>query len=321
MRIVLSDSEPNLDDGSDESTDLANTTKRCPSHLGSGTKPGSSDTSSNFSYDDIHGASGESHDDTPSVTSNRDPSRRNATTRSDNAAPSQIGGSKTVKRKADMGGIDPHNIINPSPRAPNESDRSQSDNGRPRKSQRLMRGYGESTVSYDTKHHPMDDILWPKYSAKSRGNRKQVAEESSDSDGEIGKDIAVEAPSKKMTSPNPHCRRSSRGIHLSKRPIYSAKWHPLDQMLKDNASSTRVSKGGDRSRSVCKSSESSSTLKDEEESFTISFDDPNHDGDEASELEGRITPISPSQRRSARVSSSRNGPPNYDMKYGHLVRT
>lgn len=218
-----------------------------------------------------------------------------------------------------MGCIDPDNIITPSLRSPNESGLSQSDHRRPRKSQQLTRGHGGSTVSYDMKHHPIDDILQPKYSAKRRGNQRQAAEEPSDSDGEIGEDNEIGTPSK-VTSPNPHYRRSSRGVHLSNRPIYSAKWHPMDQTLKDNATSTRVLKGGDRNRDIRKSIESSPTLKGDEDSSTISLDlHPNHDGDRASELEGRTIPISPGQRRSARVSSSKNRPPNYDMKYSDLI--
>lgn len=332
--IVISDSESDFDNDSDGFTDDASTTKRCSSHLSSKTKRGTSNASDNFNYNNLHGASSESNDDTLSAISNtKNSSYRNATAQSDNAAPSQTGESKILKRKADMGGIDPDNVITPSLRAPNESELSQSDHRRPRKSQRLTRGHGGSTVSYDMKHHPMDDILRPKYSAKRRGNQRQaaeessdsdreidyrqVAEESSDSDRDIDEDNEIGAPSK-ITSPSPHYRRSSRSVHLSNRPIYSAKWHPMDQMLKDNATSTRVLKGGDHDRNIRKSIESSPTLKGDEDSSTISLDlHPNHDGDRASG--GRITPISPGQRRSARVSLSKNGPPNYDMKYGDLI--
>lgn len=318
--IVLSDSESDLDNDSDEFTDDATTTERCPSHLSSKNKPGTSNALDSFNYNNFDGAAGESNDDTLSAISNtQNSSSRNATTRSNNAAPSRSRSSKSVKRKADVGGIDPHNIISPSLRVPNGSDPPHSDHKRPRKSQRPTRGYGGSTVSYDMKHHPMDDILRPKYSAKRRGNQRHAAEESSDSDGEIDEDNEIGAPSK-TTSPNPHRRRSSRSVHRSNRPNYSAKWHPMDQMLKANASPTRGSKGGDRNSKIPKSIESSPTLKGDEDSSTISFDlHPNHDGDRASELEGSIAPITPGQRRSARVSSSKNGPPNYDMKYGFLI--
>lgn len=317
--IVTSDSESDLDNDSDEFTDNANATTQCPSHLSSKTKRGTSNASDNSNYDNLHGASSESNDDTLSaMTTTKNSSCRNATPRSGNTAPSQIEGLKTIKRKADMGGIDPHNIISPF-RAPNESDPSYSDHERPRKLQRLTRGNGVSTVSYDMKHHPMDDILRPKYSAKRRGNQRQVAEESSDSNEETSEDNEIGAPSK-ITSPNPDHRRSSRSVHRSNRPNYSAKWHPMDQMLKENSSSTRGLKGGDRNSKISKSIESSPTLKGDENSSTINFDlHPSCDGDKASELEGSIIPTSPGQRRSARVSSSKNGPPNYDMKYGDLI--
>ncbi len=161
------------------------------------------------------------------------------------------------------------------------------------------------------KHHPVDEILRPKYSAKRRGIVEQVSEESSDSDGED------DAPSGRVATPVPRRRRSSRRIHQSERPIYSAKWHPLDQMLKENSSSTRVSKRGDYSIGNRKSIESSSTLKDEEISITVQSDlDLDGDADRASISGGRPAPINSNQRRSARVSSSKDAPPNYDMKYG-----
>ncbi len=170
------------------------------------------------------------------------------------------------------------------------------------------------------KHHPLDDILRPKYSAKRQGIVDQVSEESSDSDGEIDEDDEVDAPSRRVTAPIPRRRRSSRKIHQSERPIYSAKWHPLDQMLREHSSTVRVSKRGERSKENRKSTESSSTLKDEEISMTAQSDlDLDGDADRVSVSEGGAAPINSNQRRSARVSSSKDAPPNYDMKYGERI--
>lgn len=329
-RVVLSDSESDIGDDSAESTDDAKVTKRSQSHLGSNTRPSlghasnkpnddyPSSASTNYGDDDLGDASGKSDDDTTSATSKkRDPSHCDSTIGSNIDTPSPIGGSKTVKRKADTWDIDPHNIMSPSSQAPNHSELSQNDGKHPGKHQRLTRGHGHSTVSYDMKHHPMDDVLRPKYSAKRRANGKQVPKECSDNDDGSDEDDTDNAPSAKVTSTNAHRRRSSRNIYQSETPIYSAKWHPLDQMLRDNASSTRVSRKHGENKEVRKNSgDSSSTLKDEEDSMNVESDlNSDQDVDRASELVGETASISPGQRRSARVSSSKGTPPNYDMKY------
>lgn len=329
-RVVLSDSEPDLNDDSDKSTADASATKGSPNHLVSNTKPSIGDVFNNFNDDDpgdasdssndddLGDTSGKSDDDIPSATpSNRDSGHRNPPVRSDNYTPSPIGGSKKVKRKADMVGIDLHNIIFPSPRAFNRSDLSRNADERPEKHQRLTRGDGRSTVSYDMKHHPMDDVLGPRYSARRRANGKQAPGESSDSDERINEDDTSDAPSGSLTSPNARRRRSSRKLHQSETPIYSAKWHPLDQMLRDNASSATVSGKDDHSKkSRKKSGDSSTTLKDDHGSMTVSPDlGPDQDVDRASALGFGTAPISPDRRRSTRVSSYKDAPPNYDMKY------
>lgn len=304
--VVLSDSEPDLGDESDISIDV-NATKRIPSHLSPTTEPKIDEVFNNSNDDDPGDASDNSDDGTPSATfKKRDPSHRNPTTRSGNCTPSAIQGLKTVKRKADTGGVDLHNIILPSPRAFNRSDPSGGAGERPGKYQRLTRGQGRSTVSYDMKLHPMDDVLRPKYSANRRANGKQVPEESSDSDEDEN-----DAPKRKVTSPNAHRRRSSRNRHQSETPIYSAKWHPLDQMLRDNASSTTVPEKHDHNRNTRKKSPD----YDDEDSMTINCDD-----ERANESGGETAPISPNRRRSARVSSSKDAQPNYDMKYVHSTR-
>ena len=218
-----------------------------------------------------------------------------------------------------MAGIDAHNIIAPSPRAFNKSNPLQNDDEPPRQCQRHTRGHGRSTVSYDMKYHPMDDILRPNFSATRRANGEQIPEEFRDSKVESDEDDEDEALSK-VTSPNPHRRRSSRNTHLKKRPIYSAKWHPLDQMLKDNASSTRAVADDNHSKNIRRFSESSSTLKDEDSLSISTRFDHGQGADRASELESTTASITSSPRRSARVSSSQKGPPNYDMKYGDSIR-
>ena len=299
--VALSDPEPELDDDSDENTNDANITKRCSSHLGSDREAGTGDASDND--DDLQTASSESNVDTPSMDT-----------------PNQVAASKSIKRKADSGGIDTHNIITPSFRASNGSDPSVNNNESPRKSQRLPRGHGQRTVDYDMKYHPMDDFLRPGCSAKSRTSRKQNPETPSESDGETGDDTEEKALSKRVALPIPHRRRSSRNIHLSGQPIYSAEWHPLDQMLKDNASSQKALEDRIRSKTTGKSSESS-TLKDEEEFSIITSDfDSNLDADKASQVEGKIALIYPNQRRSTRVLSSKVEAPNYNMKYSGLTQ-
>ena len=155
------------------------------------------------------------------------------------------------------------------------------------------------------KLHPMDDILRPIYSAKRRRIRKEMSKESSDGDREIEEDDNNNSPSGELAL-NFSRRRSSRNIHQSEKPIYSAKWHPLDQMLKKNPSST-VAKKDEWSKRIRKESvESSSTLKDQEDPTAVNF---TFALDEDAEV-----PSSLPQRRSARVSSSKHTPPNYDMK-------
>lgn len=259
------------------------------------------DTSDNFNDNDLQSPSNKSNNDTPSPDT-----------------PNQIGESKAVKRKADGEDNDTHSIITTSLRASIGSDPSVNNKERPRKSQRLRSEHGRrSTVDYNMKHHPMDDFLRPRYSAKKRANAKEVSKVSSDSDEEIVDDNKNRV-SGKETSPNSHRRRSSRNMHPKDQPIYSAKWHPLDQMLKDNASSDKVFQACIISKTTYKSGKRPPTLKTEGRSMTITSDDdePDRDAVKDSESGDRIMPNGSGQRRSARISSSKDGPRNYDMKYG-----
>lgn len=308
MRVVISDSEPDLNDDSDDSTGGTNAFQQSP-RLSSTTQPSNGDSS------------GKSHGDTPSpVFGNRDPNHRNPTIRSDNHALSPVERSNIVKRKAEKWGIDPRNIISQSPRDSNESLSSPNDGERPEKRQRLTRGRGRNTVSYDMKHHPMDDILRPKYSAKRRANGNQIPKDSSESDEEMDEDDKNDASSENVAPADPHRRRSSRNIHKSKTPIYSAKWHPLDQMLRDNASSKSIPNKDSHRKKGRKASDSSSTPESEEGPMAVNSDlDPDQDAaDKASELGAWSAPISPDRRRSIRIFS-KDAPPNYDMKYGDSV--
>ena len=200
------------------------------------------------------------------------------------------------------GGLDPRNIISQSPRDSNESLSSPNDGERLEKHQRLTRGRGRNTVNYDMKYHPMDDVLRPKYSAKRRAK-----EDSSESD----EDDTNDASSEKVAPADPHHRRSSRNIHKSKTPIYSAKWHPLDQMLRDNASSKSVPDKNDHPKKSRTISDSSPTLKSEQGSIAVNSD-LNPDQDAADKASG------PDRRRSTRIFS-KDALPNYDMKYGDSV--
>lgn len=153
------------------------------------------------------------------------------------------------------------------------------------------------------KHHPMDDFLWSKFSARGRARGDQAPEKSDNSGSEINKALRRRIPSL-----DSHRRQSSRNIHRSEKPIYNANWHPLDQMLKDNAFSTRTTeKDGSSS-----TEESPRTLKS----------DLNHrqNVDRAPELGCETAPIDPDPRRSARVSSFKGAAPNYDMKYDNPIR-
>ena len=277
------------------------------------------DASNLFNDDDLHDVSDESDNGPPNATSiNRDLTCDIIFTRSDTAS-SQIGRSKAIKRKADTRGVNPHDVVTSSLRVSSGSDPSMNDNERRRKSQRLTRGHGGRTVVYDMKHHPMDDFLRPGYSAKRRANVKQIPEVQSDNDEEMSDDNENEAPSKLVTQSDSQRRRSSRNLRLSDQPIYSAKWHPLDEMLKDNTSSEKSFEGCDRSKASCKSSESPSALNAEKNPITITSDaETDQDAAIISELED-IVPNSPGQRRSARISSSKDGPQNYDMKYYGLI--
>lgn len=221
-----------------------------------------------------------------------------------------------MKRKADTGGVNPHEIVTSSLRVSSGSDLSMNDDERRRKSHRLTRGHGGRMVDYDMKHHPMDDFLRPGYSAKRRAKVKQIPEVQSDNDEEMGDDNENETLSKLMTQSDSHRRRSSRNLHLNDQPIYSAKWHPLNKILKVNASE-KIFEGWDRSKITQKSP---SALNAEEDSITSTSDaKPDQDAVIISELDDTIMPKSPGQRRSARISSSKDGLRNYDMKYGGLI--
>ena len=223
---------------------------------------------------------------------------------------------KAIKRKAD--GEDTLSIITTSLRASNVSDPSVNNKERLRKSQRLRSEHGRgAAVDYNMKHHPMDDFLQPRYPSKRRDSERLVPEVSSNNDEEIHEVNEDEASDMNATS-SLHRRRSPRSLQLSSQPIYSAKWHPLDEILKDNASSETRLEVCDRSKATRKSSESST----DEEDFSIVTSDlnSNPDGDKASEVEGTTALINPHQRRSARVSSSRVKAPNYDMKYSGLTQ-
>ena len=305
-RVVLSDSERELDDASDDFTSDANITKRSSSHLSSDREAGIGDPSDSSKNNDLQTASVKSNNNTPGADTLN-----------------QISGSKAVKRKADGEGNDPR-MITTSLRASIGSDASVNSKERPRKSQRLRSGHGlRSAVDYNMKHHPMDDFLRPRYSAKRRANEKQFSEVSTHSDEEIADDNENGVSGKQEISPNPHRRRSSRNIHPRDQPIYSAKWHPLDQMLKDSASSGKPVEGCILSKTTRKSSRAPYTLDAEGGSMTFTSDDagPDRDAAKVSDSGERIMPNSPGQRRSARISSFKDGPRNYDMKYGGIIQS
>ena len=322
IRIVLSDSEP--EDFNEPTTD-AKSTMQNSNHPGSNTESSFGGASKDFnaehpydisnSSDDVIGdASGKSDCDIPSFASNERKFRhRNSITWSGSESPGPIGGSmKATKRKADTAGMGPHKRTSPLPQISSESDLSKTDDQCKGKRQRLTRNHGQSNVNYDMKHHPMDDVLRPKYSAKRRAQGNQ--EESSDSDDENN------ASSQPAVSPIPRYRRSSRKIHQSKAPIYSAKWHPLDQMLRENAYSIRDSESDGHSKSSRRKLGSSSpSSKDKEDFVTVNSDFRlNQFADRAIRFR-RTAPIRPDRRRSARVSSSKDALPNYDMKYDYSI--
>ena len=192
-------------------------------------------------------------------------------------------GSKTLKRKADLGGIDHHNIISPSPRTSIESSPEENGYDEPlMKRHRFTRGHGRKSVSYDMKHHPMDDVLWPRRSTKRRGIMEQGLEGSCDKDG---------GEEEKLGSSS-NCRRSSRDIHQSENPVYSAQWHPLDAILKPDTSFISLLEVGQQE--IRKSVEVSSTPKDEGYSTIVHSD---------VDLDEKNDDPSPSRCRSARWSS------------------
>ena len=316
MRVVFSDSES--DDFTEPITDPSSTLQSS-NHLGSNTEPSLGGASKDFnpdhpcdvsnSSDDFIGdASDESSCDTPNFASNkRNFGHRNSITC---GSPSPIGGS--MKATKINKGTSP--LLQRSP----ESNLPKIDDKWKGKRQRLTRKHGQSIVSYDMKHHPMDDVLRPKYSAKRRARGKQA--ESSDDDEDILQDGANNASSVPAVSSIPRCRRSSRKIDRGKTPIYSAKWHPLDQMLRENARSIRDSKRNDhRKSSRNELGDSSASSKDKEDFVTVEPDfHLDRDADRAIGFPGTAS-IGPTRRRSARGSSSKEALPNYDMKYDDLI--
>ena len=350
-RVIIPDTESDLDDDSDELIDNANLTKQSSSHSSSNIKPSidvvsgvvSDAVSENSSDDNLGNASSKSNDDNtsdddlddapgtsnhgfPSATSNktksfsdddlgdafkesssgtssttanmRELSNGNAIIRSKIHTLSSFERPKTVKRKADV--FDPRQTVS------KQSIWSENNGERPEQRQRT-RG---KKVNYDMKHHPMDDVLRPKYSAKRRANGLKPSKNSSDFDAESDEDVTTDSVGGKVIqSLSP--RRSSRKINQSATPIYSGKWHPLDQMLKDNATSASKS-----SKSHKSSNTSLSTLKDEEDSNIVHADlESDQDVARVPDLWDETASIQPDIRRSARVSVSQKNPPNYDMKY------
>ena len=327
MRVVFSDSES--DDFTEPITDPSST-MQSSNHLGSNTEPGFGGASKKFNAEHpwnisnssdgfIGDASDESGCDTPSFASNkRNFGHRNSITC---GSPSPIGGSrKATKTKVATVAIGPHKGPSPLLQRSPESNLSKIDDQRLGKRRRLTRKHGQSNVSYDMKHHPMDDVLRPKYSAKRRTRGKQA--ESSDSADEILQDGANNTSSVPAVSPIPHCRRSSRKIHQGETPIYSAKWHPLDKMLRENACSISDFKRDDHSKSSRnKVGDSSASSKDKDDFVTVNPDFRlDRDADRAIGFRGTAS-NGPDRRRSARVSSSKGALPNYDMKYDKLICT
>ena len=334
MRVVFSDSEP--DDFNEPIIDPSSTMQNS-NHRDSNTEPSfgvppsepsfggaSKNFNANHPYDvsdssdDVIGdASGKSNFDISSFASNeRNFRHHNPIAWSHSGSPSPIEGSmKVTKRKAATVGIDPHKRTSPLPQLSPKSNQSRTDDKFQGKRQRLTRRHGQSNVSYDMKHHPMDDVLRPRYSAKRRAQCKQA--ESSESDDEIPQNGVMSEPA---VSPIPHCRRSSRKIHQSDTPIYSAKWHPLDRMLRENACSTTDSKRDSHSKSNRKKlGDFSASSKDKEDFMTINSNFRlDQDADGAIGFRG-TAPISKDRRRSARVSSSKDALPNYDMKYDYSM--
>ena len=312
MRVVFSDSEP--DDLNEPNNEL-NSTMQNSNHPGSNTEPSSSCASKNFnaehpwnvsdsSDDFIIDASNKSDCDTPSFASNkRKFGHRN---------------SKATKIKVATAAIGPHKGTSPLLQLSPHSNLSNTDDKCQEKRQRLRSRHGQSSVSYDMKHHPMDDVLRPKYSAKRRAQGKEA--ESSDGDDGILQDGADNASSVPAVSPIPRCRRSSRKIYPGKTPIYSAKWHPLDQMLREDACSTSDSKRDDHSKnSRNKVGDSSASSKDKDDFVTVNPDFRlDRNADRAIGFRGTAS-IGQDRRRSLRVSSSKDALPNYDMKYDNLI--
>ena len=305
MRVVFSDSES--DDFNEPITDPSSTMQNS-NHSSSNTEPS------------FGGAFGKSNCDIPSFASNERSFRHhNPITWPRSGSPSPIEGPmKATKRKAATVGIGPHKRTSHLPQLSPESNLSRTDDKCQRKRQRLTRKHGQSNMSYDMKYHPMDDVLRPRYSAKRRAQWKQA--ESSDSDDEIPQNGVNNASSEPAVSPIPHCRRSSRKIHQGEKPIYSAKWHPLDRMLRENAFSTTDSKRDGRSKSNGKKlGDFSASSKDKEDFMTVNFNfRSDRDADGAIGIRG-TGPISKDRRRSARVSSSKDALPNYDMKYDYSM--
>lgn len=347
-RVIISDSESDLDDDSDELNDNANLAKQSSNQLGSKTKPSNNAVSESFSDDnldnvgdtstrsnddnsndddledavskpgksmpsatankrksssddDLGDVSGRSSNDTFSATSNpKESSRRNPIIRSNKHMSSSIERPKTVKRKADNM-FDPRNIIS------NQSISSQN-NGERQEQRRVTR---RKKVSYDMKHHPMDDILRSKFSAKRRANGQRVSKDSSNNNAEIDEDITSTFGDEKIIKSS-SLRRSSRKINQSVTLIYNGEWHPLDQMLRDNATLTNK-----RNKMSHKSFNNSlSTLKDEEGSKTANADlDSDLDVVKIPDSKDETASMNPDIRRFARVSTSQKQPPNYDMKY------
>lgn len=129
------------------------------------------------------------------------------------------------------------------------------DSSRPNR-QRTTRGRGSIPVDYDMKHHPLDDIMWPKTAARRKTNTAKTKAGSDNSDfpiedvrqfiqdsgtrdedeeriqsthGLLGESSMVDSGQ----------RRSSCRLSQSEAPNYNMKHHPMDDIIHQDSSCQR----------------------------------------------------------------------------------
>ncbi len=194
------------------------------------------------------------------------------------------------------------------------------------KRRRPTRNVNRSPVDYNMKHHPMDATLRPKASQKRRIVRgaKAMGDERAELESSARDDLPQLRDTDDSIPSNQGRRRSSRVESLSKsRPMYSRRYHPMDDYVPQNGiktvakahvgPSTNIEESLDDLYPANITREPANKATRRDKSTTASSFQKN---------KSRLAKdtIHPNRRRSLRASHT-NTSPDYDMKFHPMDTT